>query len=135
MSADPAVVQQEMAALHGSSPAELDALRATTAAKLRQHLDSLPEVANIPEAVAQIKTFIAALQARLDAIANLVAAATDAADRAPPITVESPSGPAALFHPTTAYAAPVSADLISSKTMLIVGALSLAALLLLMRKT
>lgn len=147
MSADPAVVQQEVDALRGSSPAELDVLRTTTAAKLRLHLDSLPEVANIPEAVAQIKTFIGALQARLDAIATLTKAAAPAphgplrdavaADRAPPITVESPSAPAALFTPTAAvvYAPPDAAEPFSTKAALIVGALALAALLLLMRKS
>lgn len=164
MSADPAVVQQEVDALRGSSPAELEALRVATAAKMRQHLDSLPEVADVPEAVAQIKTFIAALQARLDAIANLqsLAAATSAATpvreapaprpsfRAPAISIESTSSPVSfismppaamasapqpvLFNPTVVWGPP-EASTGTSRTVLIIGALAAAALLILWRKS
>ena len=143
MSADPAVVQREVDALRGSSPAELDTLRLATAAKLRTYLDTLPEVADVPEAKAQIAVFTDAMQARLDAIAYLSRAAAPPVRRAPVVidrevltTVESASAPAALFNPTPAYtyAAPAT-EMLSGRTVLIVGALSLAALLILVRKS
>ncbi len=130
MTAASAAVKLEMDALRGSSLADLEALRLATAAEMRGHIDTLAEVADVPDATIRIKARIDALQARLDAIAAL--SPLSFAPTQPPAAESAPQP--TLFNPTIVWG-PTPDSQGANRTALLVGALALAAILLLMRKS